>query len=162
MPTLESTRIGMEDPIEHPRQLAKTIIVRPQTDPIQTLECLRQAWREVAKFGYADDVHVPLPDSDDDFFAEFPEWYRALAKKQFTVCSYVDDRDWIWWSSVVVGDLIKIDIRCDGMPTDTYPLIHLLEACNCTLLYDDMWFSLTEIGKLNLTKPNYRHLFRKT
>ena len=120
MPTLESMRIVMEDPTHHPGQLAKTIVVETQSDPHQTLGLLREAWREVAKFGYAGDDDVPLPESDDDFFVNFPECIEHLPRSNLRYVHMSMIVIGIWWSSTVVGDRIKIDIRCDAMPTDTY------------------------------------------
>lgn len=139
MPAVEPKRTEIEEPDQRPGQLAKTILARPLSQPKATLERIRSVWRAIAKFGYAYDVDVEIPDSENAFFADLPEWYRELAQANVAVHRYVYDRDWIWWSSTILNDCIKIDIRCDGMPTDTYPLIHLLESCRCSLIYDDMW-----------------------
>ena len=124
METEESKRIDASDPDDDPKTLALTIVADPRDgDADAHLDRVRDVWRSVARYGYQGDDQVPIPESDDEYFSPFPEWYRQSATSIGAV-AYVDDRDWIWWSGSVVDRLVKIDLRCDGFPTSTFTLTH--------------------------------------
>jgi hypothetical protein len=55
------------------------------------------------------------------------------------------ERDWIWWSSAVVGDYIKIDLEVYSLPTGFLPIEATTHACGGkVILYGD-WFGSSAI-----------------
>jgi hypothetical protein len=55
------------------------------------------------------------------------------------------DREWIWWSGAIAGELVKIDLSAESLPISTWMIEYVLEAAGGEVLYSGDWLSLEDV-----------------
>ena len=57
------------------------------------------------------------------------------------------DREWVWWSSALVGDRIKLDVQALSLPVSLWPMRFFVERSGGSVAEEDTWLAAAEIGR---------------
>ncbi|MBZ0317151.1 MAG: DUF6174 domain-containing protein [Anaerolineae bacterium] len=144
-------------PDTHPPLMAKTILVR-SVDNADLLLKLKSVWEVAASWGRFCDEDLGDFIKPNEAQSFLPDWLLNYQRFNLeTWLSDLHDREWIWWSSAIVEDYLKLDILAEAMPLSTWPLVIVIEAYGGKVVYDDLWIEPSQIeDKLSLRKRNNR------
>lgn len=132
-------------PDVHPPSLGKTLIVKAE-DNAGLLLKIKSVWQMAAGWGRFCDKDLGEFIEPDEAQKYLPSW--LLESRIFNLETWLDDlhdREWIWWSSAMVGDYLKLDILAEAMPLSTWTLTVIIETCGAETLYDDLWIDSSQI-----------------
>lgn len=147
----EEKNVGQARPDERPPDLGYSLIFR-STDPSGFLERFRDVWRVVASWGrFCDDDAGDWP-TEEECLASLPlEFSSSLTvTRKDDISGWLDDvhdRDWVLWSSALVGRCVKIDLSSKSMPISTWPIRLVAEIVGATIIYADLWRQLPMDGQ---------------
>jgi hypothetical protein len=117
-----------------------------------TLEKIRSAWEVISGWGRWCDEELGDWPALKCCLQMLPEWMKESMKEEpeFEIENWLDDlhdRNWIWWSSSVVDEIIKIDISCDSLPISLWPLEFVIKKAGCKVLYRNKWVPNVDVKK---------------
>lgn len=135
-------------PDEEPPDFGLTVVVRPKlTTSEELLKQIKTVWSIVASWGrYCDEEKGGWP-SPEECLALLPSGFKAAweINTEFSFESWLDDlheRDWIWWSSAVLNDQIKIDLNNWSFPGAYWMLDFVIEKAGGEIIYRDQWINM--------------------
>jgi len=73
-----------------------------------------------------------------------PDWFASALRSvpEFEIENWLDDlhdRGWIWWSSAVVNNSVKIDVSADSMPSPFWMLDFVVEKAGGYIVHRGEW-----------------------
>ncbi|HYW25508.1 MAG TPA: hypothetical protein VE953_15165 [Terriglobales bacterium] len=147
----EQRSVALERPDERPPGGGFTLVVAPSGSSANELvERMRSAWSVVASWGrWSDEELGDFPESEEAL-AGVPDWLRSRLEGRPELQNWLDDlheREWVWWSSALVGDRVKLDVQALSLPVSLWPMRFLVELAGGTILEEDAWLPVGEIGR---------------
>lgn len=148
----ESRHVPVARPSARPAGFARTVIgaAKSQQGPGAILAQVRRAWISIARWGRWCDEQLGEWPPPAVCLAELPGWLRKRleAEENYEVRNWLDDlhdREWIWWSGAIAGELVKIDLSAESLPISTWMIEYVLEAAGGEVLYSGDWLSLEDV-----------------
>lgn len=122
----------------------QTIIARAKDTNAETLlQRIREVWKIVANWGTGivdDNI------SEEQFLSQLPEWFKVqlTSNTALNILDLTLDRDWVWWSSTAIGNIVKIDLKMESFPNSTLPIRGVIEASGGDIVYEGKWITTTD------------------
>lgn len=150
--TQEQTHIKNVLPDTKPEGWGYTIIARVKAiEAEMLLEKLREVWSVAASWGRFMDEELGDWPAFDDCLRQLPDWFGRLMQNDLNAAEnwtdLLHDRDWAWWSSYHSGDIIKIDVQIESLPTSFWPLKFVIETLGGEIIYEGNWINREEFKK---------------
>jgi hypothetical protein len=147
----EQQNMALERPDDRPPGGGFTMVVAPaESSASELLERMRSAWSVVAGWGRWSDEELGDFPEVEEVLSGVPEWLRSRLDGRPELQNWIDDlhdREFVWWSSCLVGDRIKLDVQALSLPLSLWPMRFFVELAGGTIVEEDAWLPLSQVGR---------------
>lgn len=156
---VDEINLHQNRPDKPPPGIGVTFVAKSKTmGAAALLDRIKAVWAIIAKWGRsAEDPPIEELGQEVDFDEEdlqpLPDWFKTKFRELYHADTLswendLYDREWVWWSSSVVGGVVKIDLELYGFPLEISTMGFLLTACGADdYVYQfDEWVDSSKVG----------------